>query len=315
MTADRGSAVAIGGGTGLPLVLRCLVDLGYDTTAIVTMADDGGSSGFLRREIGVLPPGDLRNCLVALAEPGSLLADVFQYRFAHGEGLVGHALGNLIIAALSDITGDFSAAIASAGRLLGARGTVLPSTLADVHLAGTDSLGRDIVGQAAVANNDAAMGRVRLTPPDPAGYGCALDAVMAADLVVLGPGSLFTSVIPNLLVSGMVQALEDTSARVVYVCNVANQRGETSGLDAADHVRALLDHGLEGILDLAVVQRTDGLRDARCAAGPAEAVQASEAVRGRIEGMGVRVMTADLVDPRNECRHDPQLLTVVLGEV
>ena len=207
-------AVAIGGGTGLPLVLRCLVDLGFATSAVVTVADDGGSSGSLRRELGILPPGDIRNCLVALAQPGHPLAEVFQYRFPAGEGLAGHALGNLIIAALAEIEGGFAEGIDAAGVLLGCRGRVLPSTLTDVVLSAEDECGDRITGQANVARSTAPVHRVHMDPHEPPAYPPAIEAIGAADLVVIGPGSLYTSVIPNLLVAGVADALRDVLGEV-----------------------------------------------------------------------------------------------------
>jgi len=316
------SAVAVGGGTGLPNVLRCLVDLGFQTSAVVTMADDGGSSGLLRRELGMLPPGDVRNCLVALGDADGVLGRLFQYRFPHGEGLAGHALGNLVIAALADIMGGFPEAIEEAGRLLGVRGRVLPSTLDDVWLHATDALGEPVSGQARIAVSEGPVTHVRLEPPDPAAYGPAVDALRDASVVVMGPGSLFTSVVPNLLVPGIAEALRQTSAERIYVCNVANMRGETSGMDAADHVRALLDHGLEGALDVAVVHTPEcsPARPGRCVmwedgAEPVEAVEAGPDALARIEAMGVRVVAADVVDPDDHRHHSFHKLRRVLGRL
>jgi len=303
-------AVAIGGGTGLPLVLRCLVDLGFSTTAVVTVADDGGSSGSLRRELGILPPGDIRNCLVALAEPGHPLAEVFQYRFAAGEGLAGHALGNLIIAALADLKGGFAEGIAAAAALLGCRGRVLPSTLANVVLSAEDECGDRITGQANVARSTATVHRVHMDPHEPPAYPPVIEAIDAADLVVIGPGSLYTSVIPNLLVAGIAEALARADAQVVYVCNVANQRGETTGMDAADHVAALLVHGLEGIIDTVVVHQaatTDGDEGMLVAASPA--------ARDRISAWGIDVVLAPLASAAAPMQHDFDALRTVLGEV
>ncbi len=316
------SAVAVGGGTGLPNVLRCLVELGFETSAVVTMADDGGSSGLLRRELGMLPPGDVRNCLVALSDADSVLGRLFQYRFPHGEGLAGHALGNLVIAALSDITGGFPEAIEEAGRLLGARGRVLPSTLDDVWLHATDALGEPVSGQARIAVSDGPVTHVRLEPRDPTAYAPAVDEVLGASAVVMGPGSLFTSVVPNLLVPGISEALRQTSARRVYVCNVANMRGETNGMDAADHVQALLDHGLEGALDVVVVHEPEcsPAHPGRCVMWedrdePVEAVEAGPVVIARIEAMGVRVVAADVVDPADHRHHSYHKLRRVLGRL
>lgn len=307
-------AVAIGGGTGLPLVIRGLLDHGFETSAIVTMADDGGSTGVLRRQLGMLPPGDIRNCLVAMSsDEDSVLAQVFQYRFAQGDGLAGHALGNLIIAALADLTGDFESAIRTAERYLHARGRVLPSTLEDVELHGVDRDGNEVFGQARLATNPIAVKHVYLRPSDPPAYAPALDAIAAADVIVIGPGSLYTSLIPNLLVGGVAEALRSTHARRVYVCNVANMRGETYGLDAADHVSALAEHGLDGCLDIAVVHSPCG---PVCEDGSdVQEVVADDAVLARIEALGVRVVTADLADPQSPTRHDRAALCRLLEEV
>ncbi|MHB1324208.1 MAG: gluconeogenesis factor YvcK family protein [Coriobacteriia bacterium] len=300
------SAVAVGGGTGLPLVLRCMLGAGLDATAVVTVADDGGSSGHLRRELGMLPPGDIRNCLVALSPPGSELARVFQYRFAEGQGLAGHALGNLIIAALADIEGGFAEAVEEAGRLLGVRGRVLPSTLQDVWLSGSDAAGRLIKGQAEVAVSDGPVGLVRLEPKHPEGHAPALEALASADVIVIGPGSLFTSIIPNFLVSGVLDAVARSGSTVVYVCNVANLRGETSGMDAADHVDALVRHGLDGLIDVALVHAPER--------GTAEVATGAE-VRQRIEARGIRVLARDLASTSDPARHDETKLADALGEV
>jgi len=298
-------AVAIGGGTGLPQVLRCLVELEFETTAIVTMADDGGSSGVLRSELGILPPGDARNCLAALAgEDESMLARVFQYRFAHGEGLAGHALGNLIIAALADLTGDFAEALRVAGEYLGAQGRVLPSTLADVKLHGVDRMGTEVFGQSRLAANPAPVERAFLEPESPPAYAPALEAIRDADVVVLGPGSLYTSLIPNFLVAGVADALRDSSALRVYVCNVANLRGETGGLDAAEHVQALLDHGLAGAVDIAIVHQSACAPEIVCDdESGIEPVAVDAGIVERIEAFGVRVVTADLADAADPVRH------------
>lgn len=305
------TAVAVGGGTGLPKVLWCLLELGCATTAVVTVADDGGSSGHLRRELGMLPPGDARNCLVAMAQdPDSALARVFQYRFPQGEGLAGHALGNLIIAALASIEGGFPEALAAAADMLGARGRVLPSTLDDVVLAGVDVEGARIVGQENVAYSDARIRHVRYVGAAPGAYPPAMEAIAGADLVVVGPGSLFTSVIPNFLVTGMADALRETDARVVYVCNVANQRGETSGMDAFDHVRALLEHGLESAFDLVAMHDTDR----HPLPGDVEPVEGGADTVARIEALGLQVVATDLADPADPRHHSRDRLLRVLRE-
>ena len=298
-------AVAIGGGTGLPAVIRCLLDLGFETSAVVTMADDGGSSGLLRRQLGMLPPGDVRNCLVAMAEDeDGLAARVFQYRFPEGgAGHVGHALGNLILAAVADLTGSFPEAIAHASEYLHARGSVLPSTLVDVSLHGIDRAGGAHSGQATLAVSPHALARVRIDPPAPAAYEPVLAAIRAADLILVGPGSLYTSLIPNFLVAGLADAVRDSSATRVYVCNVANMRGETHGLDAADHVTALTEHGLSGAVDLVLVHDPCLVGPSVCDDAAVESVVFNEAVRARIEALGPRVIAADLADPHDPVRH------------
>ena len=310
-------AVAIGGGTGLPQVLRCLVELGFATSAVVTMADDGGSSGVLRRQLGILPPGDVRNCLVALAdEEQGTLAGVFQYRFEGGEGLAGHALGNLIIAALTKITGDFGEAVRLAEHYLGARGRVLPSTFADVVLHGVDRDGAEISGQACLATNPTAVANVFLEPADPPANPEAIQAIEAADVVLIGPGSLYTSLIPNFLVAGVADAVRDSRALRVYVCNVANLRGETGGLDAAEHVEALLDHGLAGGIDVVLVHRNGSPGSIVCDDGRViEPVAAGEEVCARIESLGPRVFAAVLADPDECARHSRDALRGALEEV
>lgn len=303
------TAVAIGGGTGLPAVLRGLLGLGYDVTAVVTVADDGGSSGLLRRELGMLPPGDARNCLVALADPDSTLARVFAYRFPHGESLAGHALGNLVIAALADIRGGFPEALSAAAELLGARGRVLPSTLADVRLHAVDAAGSEVAGQVNVAHSDAPVEMVYLEPADPPAYAPAVEAIAEADAVVIGPGSLYTSILPNFLVAGVADALRACRGRRVYVCNVANQRGETGGMDAADHVAALVGHGLGGAIDTVIVhERAD-------APPAADSVLGDAATRERIAALGLEARAFDVIDPANPLHHSAALLQAALAEV
>jgi uncharacterized cofD-like protein len=307
------SAVAIGGGTGLPKVLWCLLEMGFATSAVVTMADDGGSSGHLRRELGILPPGDARNCLVSMAEePDSPLARVFSYRFPHGDGLAGHALGNLIIAALAEIEGSFPSALDAAGKLLASRGRVLPSTLDDVVLTAEDVEGARVVGQSNVAESVTPICRVRFAGDGRASaYPPAVDAIADADLVVIGPGSLFTSILPNFLVEGMREALLSSRGRVVYVCNVANQRGETTGMDAADHVDALVRHGLAGAVDVAIVHD----QAARPLPAEMDAVGSGGRAVERIRAAGIEPLLADVADPGDWRHHGRGSLLAALREV
>ncbi|MEI7814336.1 MAG: gluconeogenesis factor YvcK family protein [Coriobacteriia bacterium] len=310
-------AVAIGGGTGLPAVIHSLLALGFDTSAVVTMADDGGSSGLLRRQLGMLPPGDIRNCLVAMAaDEDGQAARLFQYRFPQGEGLSGHALGNLILAALADLTGSFPAAIEHAEDYLGARGHVYPSTLSDVELHGVDRAGDLLSGQARLAVSPEPLECVHLEPANPPAYEPALEAIRSADVIVVGPGSLYTSLIPNFLVAGIAEAVSDSSALRVYVCNVANMRGETGGLDAADHVAAFTDHGLVGALDVVLVHDPCASGSALCddVAG-VEPVFLDADVIARIEVMGPRVVAAALADPADPVRHSRAALLRTLEGV
>lgn len=229
----------------------------------------------------------------------------------HGEGLAGHALGNLIIAALADIEGSFPEALATAGDLLRARGRVLPSTLDDVVLAAEDVTGAKVVGQAKVAESSAPIARVHFATEAPVrAYRPALDAIAEAGCVVVGPGSLFTSLLPNFLVAGMPDALRATSARVIYVCNVANQRGETTGMDAAGHVDALLRHGLEGVFDVAIVHDSSS----RPIGGDVEPVEAGAAAVARIRSRGIKVVVADVADPEEWRHHSTSGLLRALKE-
>lgn len=322
MAEAQCSAVAIGGGTGLPVVLKCFVSQGMRTTAVVTMADDGGSTGTLRRELGMLPPGDIRNCLVALGEEDSTLADLFQYRFSAGHGLEGHALGNLIIAALADITGSFPQAVSTASELLGTRGTVLPSTLDDVLLLAEDAHRQPVIGQANIAVGNGPIARVHTEPAAVSPYPPVLDEIGRAEVIAIGPGSLFTSLVPNFLVEGVADAVRDSSARVIYVCNVANQRGETSGMDAADHVEALLRHGLDGALDTVIIHDTEACPvDAAGGEVCDDTSHLVETVAGgaeqvaRISAHGIEVLCADVVDEDDPRHHDAQKLCTVFNEV
>lgn len=253
-------AVVIGGGTGAPMSIRTLLSLGVETSAVVAMADDGGSTGILREEADVTPPGDVRKCIAAFARnPQDPLVRAFRYRFAVARD---HALGNLMLAALEDASGSFPEAIAICERLLDAQGHVYPSTLDRVTLEARTRDGRVLSGQAAACHSTAALERVELRCEGRScrAYEPALDAIRNADLIVLGPGSLFTSVIANLLVPGVVEAVRESRGRVLFVCSLADVQGETWGLTAREHVEALYDHGLEGLVDYVLVHSDAPLR-------------------------------------------------------
>ncbi len=256
---ERGpKIVAIGGGNGLSTLLSGLKHHTSNISAIVTVADDGGSSGELRKNIGILPPGDIRNCLVALSDDEQLLSQIFQYRFAEGAGLNGHTLGNLFITALTDITGSFEEAVAESGRVLAILGQVLPSTLhnvrlvASIHKPGKRGEMR-IEGESSITQSGGAVKRVWLEPGNPTAFPPAVQAILSADLIVIGPGSLFTSIMPNLLVPDLTQAIRASRAMKFYVCNVATEVGETDHFTCDDHARIIERHLGHHLVDVFVI--------------------------------------------------------------
>lgn len=245
--------VTIGGGTGLGTILRGLKKVTNNLTAIVTVADDGGSSGRLRAEFGILPPGDIRNCLIAMADLEPLMERLMQYRFNGGTGLSGHSFGNLFITAMTGITGDFEKAIEASSQVLAVKGRVYPATLENVELNAELSDGRKINGESAIGKSPCSIHRVYLEPTSAKALPEAIKAIEEADVVILGPGSLYTSVIPPLLVEGITEALLTTGAPKVYICNVMTQPGETTGFAASDHLRAIIDHTGENIIDYVII--------------------------------------------------------------
>ena len=236
------NVVVIGGGTGLSVLLRGLKHYTKNITAIVTVADDGGSSGKLRRELGILPPGDFRNCIAALANDENLITQLFQYRFGSGQGLEGHSFGNLFITAMAAVTGSFEKALYESGRVLNIQGTILPSTLEDIKLCAEVSEGsqtRKVQGESAIPEAKLPIERVYLEPDDPRAFPLALQAILNAELIVAGPGSLYTSILPNLLVPEIANAIQASEAKKIYICNVATQPGETDGYALDDHLQAI----------------------------------------------------------------------------
>lgn len=299
--------VAIGGGTGLAVLLRGLKQHTAQLTAIVTVADDGGSSGRLRRALGVLPPGDFRNCIAALADDESLITQLFQYRFGkQDEALGGHSLGNLFISALADITGSFEHALIESGRVLNIRGRVLPSTLADVTLVG-ELVGESaqvsrVAGESRLTEAPGTIRRVYLQPEQVPAYPGAIRAILEADLVVLGPGSLYTSLIPNLLVPDLAQAVRASRGVKVYVCNTATQPGETAGYSVGDHVAAIERHVGPGLFPLALANTDQG----------GQLLPALEWVRREPAGSRAAVVPAALADAGKPWRHDSKKLAEAL---
>lgn len=308
--------VAAGGGTGLPRVLAGLAagvepeeERPVDVTALVTTADDGGSSGALRRAYGVPAAGDVRNCLVALAAGSNPLAQVFQHRFDGEDGPAGHPVGNLVLTALARQLGDFSRAVAAAGELLGVRGRVLPASDRPVDLVARLEDGRVVRGESRIARSGGRVSELRLARPAAAPRE-ALEAVLAADLVVLGPGSLYSSVLASLIAQGMPAALRATTATRVLVVNLLTQPGETAGYTAADHVRAVRDH-LGDVVDVALVHRGP-LPPELAAAHVAEGARPVEVDRAELEALGTVPVVQDLLAAGAVARHDPVKLARAL---
>lgn len=299
--------VAIGGGHGLANLLRGLKAYSHNITAVVTVADDGGSSGRLRASLGILPPGDIRNCLAALSNDEALLTQLFQYRFGNDvEGLEGHSFGNLFISALSEIMGSFEDAVAESGRVLSVHGRVLPATLhdvrlvADVRLQHTTTAVR-VHGESNIPQTEGRVQRVWLEPGEPPAYPKVIQSLLAADLIVIGPGSLYTSILPNLLVPDIVEAIRSSRALKIFVCNIANQPGETDGYLCGDYLRAVNAHTGPSLVDLILLNTSF----------PARA-SGIEWVRADDEASQYPVYQADLVNEARPWQHDSVKLAETL---
>jgi uncharacterized cofD-like protein len=317
--------VAIGGGTGLSTILRGLKQhiarrTGErarlpiaDLAAVVTVTDDGGSSGRLRRDYAMLPPGDIRNCMVALSKDELLLSRLFQYRFSAGRGLRGHSFGNLFLTAMADVTGDFGEAVRLSGQVLAIRGRIYPSTTANVTLEAELDDGSVVAGETNISRAGHRVHRVRLVPRRVRPLPEVLAALRSADLILVGPGSIYTSIIPNLLVSGVAQAIRRSRALKIYIANLMTQPGESEGYTLADHVRAIYDHARCRLFDWVVANRQPIsprlLR--RYRAQGAEPVPADLAA---LEKLGVGCVLDDLVEEDGVVRHDTRRLTRLLLE-
>jgi uncharacterized cofD-like protein len=309
--------VALGGGTGLPALLAALkpnpsapIEETFDVAAIVTVADDGGSSGRLRRDMGILAPGDIRNCLVALSDAPEILRTLFQYRFSQGE-LDGHSFGNLFIAALAEVSGDFAKAIGHLHDILAIRGRIYPSTLDNIDLVAELGDGSVARGEAARTHTASPIRRLRLEPEGCRAVPDAREALRQADLILLGPGSLYTSVLPNLLVPELAEALKASRGRKVYLCNLATQPGETDGYTASDHLEALVEHLGPWVCDTVLCNGTTlppGMRERYSK----ERAQPVEVDIPALEASGVRVVSADLLATGAYARHDPAKLRTQL---
>jgi uncharacterized cofD-like protein len=302
--------VAIGGGTGLSTLLRGLKEYSDNITAIVTVADDGGSSGRLREELGVLPPGDIRNCLAALASEERLLTELFQFRFPGETGLGGHSFGNLFLAAMTGIAGDLMNAIQYSSRVLAVRGQVLPATMAQMTLFARFSDGNTVRGESNISATRRPIVDMWSEPETPAALPEAIAAIEEADCIIVGPGSLYTSLVPHLLIPGLRDALNRTRAPILYVCNVMTQPGETDGFRASDHVKVLRHFGGEGVVQHVLVNEAlpHRLRERYRAEGQFPVELDWDA----LVGMGVTPVRGAFIDERESVRHNPSLLAAAI---
>ena len=298
------SLVVIGGGHGLSVLLRGVKEATSNVAAIVTVADDGGSSGRLREELGIIPPGDLRNCLVALADTEPLMEKLFQYRFVGESALAGHSFGNLFIAAMNEVTGDMETALVEASKVLAVKGRVLPASKEHVRLDAVMEDGTVVEGESHIPEARKRIRRVRLFPERAQAVGAALEAIKTADAVILGPGSLYTSILPNLLVDGMAETLRRSRAVKIYICNVMTQPGETDGYTASMHVKAILEHVGKGVIDYVLVNSgpiSDQMRENYAAQGSYPV----EVDRDALNRLGVGFVQADIMSGTDAGHHDP----------
>ncbi len=305
--------VAIGGGTGLSTLLHGLKQYApeeADITAVVTVTDDGGSSGRLRREFDVLPPGDIRNCMVALSEDEGLLANLFQYRFADGRGLKGHSFGNLFLTALTNLTGDFAQAVRVSSEILASRGRIYPSTAENVALEAQLQSGAVVSGETRISKSRRPIRRLRLKPAACKPLPDTLRAIAAADLITFGPGSLFTSVIPNVLVHGIPRAIVQSRALKAYFVNLMWQPGETIGFSASDHIAAIHEHAGVRLIDIAVLNTTL-IRPAQRRKYAAQQAQPVLNDVPQLEAMGIAVAAADLLAPGAVVRHNSEAAAAI----
>ena len=309
--------VAIGGGHGLSTMLRGLKRYTKDITAIVTVADDGGGSGMLREDLGILPPGDIRNCILALANTEPTMEQLLNYRFTEGS-LAGQSFGNLFLAAMDGISGSFDEAVHRMGEVLAITGRVLPVTNQSVHLEAEFVNGSRVLGESKIfyakKRNDCRIRQVRLVPEHPKPLPESIEAIAQADLILLGPGSLYTSIIPNLLVDGVAEAIAKSRALKILVMNIMTQDGESDGYTGADHVRALLHHGAPGIIDVCIANNAV-IGDAILAPYRQEGVEQLRLEREEIEAMGIQVEEYPMATGERYIRHDTYALASAIMEV
>lgn len=302
------NVVVIGGGTGLSTLLRGLKEYTCNISAIVSVGDDGGSSGRIREEFSMVPVGDIRNCIVALSDREEVMEKLFDYRFRQGEGLEGHSLGNLLLVAMAHLTGNFQDAVANIDEVLQIRGRVMPVSDEPITLKAILDDDTEIIGESCVSQATRPIVRLTIEPEDAAPLQEALRAIREAEAIILGPGSLFTSIIPNLLVDGIVEEILESKAMKFYVCNVMTQAGETDNFTAEDHLFSLIEHGRKGIVDYIVVNNHE-VKDRDILKRYEEEGAAPVLYhKDKLEAMGVKVVEANLVNEQQVLRHNPQKL-------
>lgn len=308
--------VVIGGGTGLSVLLRGLKEYSSNITAIVSVGDDGGSSGRIREEFGMVPVGDVRNCIVALSDREDLMEQLFDYRFERGDGLDGHSLGNLLLVAMAYLTGSFHDAVSDINEVLQIRGKVLPVTDEPITLKAILDDDTEIVGESCVSQADRPIVRLTIEPEDVQPLEEALEAIASAEAIILGPGSLFTSIIPNLLVDGIVEAILKSKAMKFYVCNVMTQAGETDNFTAEDHLFSLLEHGRKGIVDYIIVNNHEAIDREILQRYAEEGAIPVIYHKDKLEQLQVKVVEANLLNEQHVLRHNSERLAeTIMDEI
>lgn len=308
----RGPAVTvIGGGHGLSVLLRGIKTATNNVSAVVTVADDGGSSGRLREELGIIPPGDLRNCLVALADTEPLMEKLFQHRFGGDSPLAGHSFGNLFIAAMNEVTGDMETALKESSKVLAVKGRVIPASKEHVRLDAVMTDGTVVEGESQIPEAHKKIRRVRLFPKKVPAVPAAIEALESADAIILGPGSLYTSIMPNLLVDGVADALKKSKAIKIYICNVLTQPGETDNYTAAQHAKAILDHTGHGAIDYVLVNSAP-IPESMWRGTGATPVLIDE---DKVNALGMGLIKADLMSETQIGRHDPDKLCAAVMKI
>lgn len=307
--ARRPRVMVIGGGTGQPVLLRGLKHMDVEITAVVTVADDGGSSGRLRSEMFIPPPGDIRNCLIALADTEPLLADLLQYRFDGGTGLSGHSFGNLFLAAMTHITGDFETAIRETSRVLAVRGTVMPVAKQAFTLSAIFADGSKVEGESQIPLVNKPIAKIEIQPASVEPVPEVIETIAGADAIVIGPGSLFTSIMPNLLVPGLVEAIRQSQAKVIFVCNVMTQPGETDSYTASDHVEAIYRHVGAGLFDMIIVNSAV-LPDVVLQQYASQNAHPVTVDVEKLHQLGLTVIARNFLQDSTYARHDPDLVAM-----